>query len=130
MRIRSRNKVSTNFSSSSMTDLVFLLLIFFMLLSTLVTQNAMKLNLPSSTRDKQPARKVVLSINADLQYFINQENVQFSEIEGRLASLLGNEEQKAILLEMDKTVAVDEMIKVMTIAKDNGIKVALATEAR
>ncbi len=130
MRIRSRNKVSTNFSSSSMTDLVFLLLIFFMLLSTLVTQNAMKLNLPSSTHDKQPARKVVVSVNADLQYFINQENVPFSEIEGRLESLLGNEEQKAILLEMDKTVAVDEMIKVMTIAKENGIKVALATEAR
>jgi len=130
MGIRTRNKVSTNFSMSSMTDLVFLLLIFFILLSTLVSQNALNLHLPQSTKTKHQKSNVVVSVNENIEYFVNQQKVAFDEIESRVIALLQNKDKKAFLLEMDKTVPVDEMVKIMTIAKKHDIKVALATEAR
>ena len=76
MALKSKNKVSAEFSMSSMTDIVFLLLLFFMLTSTLVTTNALDLVLPNSTAQTVKKQRVSVSINENLEYFIDKETLE------------------------------------------------------
>lgn len=127
MAIRSRNKVSANFNMSSMTDIVFLLLIFFMLTSTLVSPNALKLLLPSSTSKTLAKQTVSISITKELEYYINEDPVQFEFIEPMLIKTLSGDVDGSIILHVDKTIAVEEAVKIMDIANRNKFKLVLAT---
>lgn len=116
---------------SSMTDIVFLLLIFFMVTSTLIAPNALKLLLPQSNNQTQAKPITTISITADLQYFVNDggkvTRVQFSEIEPFLQNSLTEEEEIYISLHADKTVPIEEVVKIMNIARNNKYKMILAT---
>ncbi|MBR9831753.1 ExbD/TolR family protein [Acidiluteibacter ferrifornacis] len=127
MAIRSRNKVSANFNMSSMTDIVFLLLIFFMLTSTLVSPNALKLLLPSSSSKTLAKQTVSISITKELEYYINEDPVQFEFIEPMLIKTLSGDVDGSIILHVDKTIAVEEAVKIMDIANRNKFKLVLAT---
>jgi len=127
MALRSRNKVSADFNMSSMTDIVFLLLIFFMLTSTLVSPNALKLLLPSSKARTLEKQTVSVSITKNIDFFINENKVQEANIERELKLLLDNIDEAAIILHTDKTVAIEHVVKVMDIAYRNKYKIVLAT---
>ena len=75
MSLKSQNQINPNFSMSSMTDVVFLLLIFFMLTSTLVTTNALKITLPTSSAEPIKQQTISISITEDLRYFINNDPI-------------------------------------------------------
>ena len=129
MALRSRNKVSPNFNMSSMTDIVFLLLIFFMLTSTLVSPNALKLLLPSSEeKTVETPRTISISITKDIQFYINEKLIAESAIEQELKLLISNEQEPAIILHTDKSVAIEHVVKVMDIAYRNKYKIVLATK--
>lgn len=128
MAIRSRNKVSANFNMSSMTDIVFLLLIFFMLTSTLVSPNALKLLLPSSSSKTLTKQTVSLSITKELDYYIDEQQVQFEFIEPLILQKLAGDIDGSVILHVDKTIAVEEAVKVMDIANRNKFKLVLATK--
>ena len=98
MALRSRNKVSANFNMSSMTDIVFLLLIFFMLTSTLVSPNALKLLLPSSKAKTLEKQTISISITKDIDFYINEQKVTAASIEQELKLLINNEVEPAIIL--------------------------------
>ena len=83
MNLRGRNKVNPNFNMSSMTDIVFLLLIFFMLTSTLVSPNALKLLLPSSKAKTLEKQTISISINKDIHFYINENRVEESNLDGK-----------------------------------------------
>jgi biopolymer transport protein ExbD len=131
MALKRRNKVEVSFSMASMTDIVFLLLLFFMITSTQVAPNALKLLLPQS--DNQTIAKAIttISITADLKYFINQDGdlkrVELSDIEPFLNKVLKQNEETYIALHADKTVPIEYVVKIMNIAKRNEIKMILAT---
>ena len=127
MSLRSRNKVSANFNMSSMTDIVFLLLIFFMLTSTLVSPNALKLLLPSSKAKTLEKQTISISITKDIDFYINEQKVTATSIEQELKLLINNEVEPAIILHTDKTVAIEHVVKVMDIAYRNKYKIVLAT---
>ena len=127
MGLRSRNKVSANFNMSSMTDIVFLLLIFFMLTSTLVSPNALKLLLPSSKAKTLEKQTISISITKDIDFYINKNKVTAESIEQELKLLINNETEPAIILHTDKTVAIEHVVKVMDIAYRNKYKIVLAT---
>jgi biopolymer transport protein ExbD len=127
MALRSRNKVSANFNMSSMTDIVFLLLIFFMLTSTLVSPNALKLLLPSSKAKTLEKQTISISITKDIDFYINEQKVTATSIEQELKLLINNEVEPAIILHTDKTVAIEHVVKVMDIAYRNKYKIVLAT---
>ena len=127
MGLRSRNKVSANFNMSSMTDIVFLLLIFFMLTSTLVSPNALKLLLPSSKAKTLEKQTISISITKDIDFYINENKVTAASIEQELKLLISNEKEPAIILHTDKTVAIEHIVKVMDIAYRNKYKIVLAT---
>ena len=128
MALRSRNKVSPNFNMSSMTDIVFLLLIFFMLTSTLVSPNALKLLLPSSNEKTLEKQTISISITKDIQFYINEKPIAESAIEQELKLLISNEQEPGIILHTDKSVAIEHVVKIMDIAYSNEYKIVLATK--
>jgi len=130
MALKSRNKVSAVFSMSSMTDIVFLLLIFFMLTSTLVTTNALDLVLPNSTAQTVKKQRVSVSINENLDYYVDKEQVELQYIESLLIDKLSGQDEKVVVLRVDKTVAIEHAVEVMDIAYRNKFKIVLATQQK
>ena len=128
MALKSRNKVSPNFNMSSMTDIVFLLLIFFMLTSTLVSPNALKLLLPNSKSKTLEKQTISVSIDKDLDFYINENQVIESNLENELKQVLSQQQEPAIILHADKTVDIEHVVKVMDIAYRNKYKIVLATK--
>ena len=141
-----QNKIDTTFSATSMSDLVFLLLIFFMLTSTMVSPNAINLVLPKSTADKQLVTKdVEVYINEDLLYFVNPEgsNAQPTPYEELLpalqnAILQDTSDNHSIILRADKSVPVENVVALMDVLnelnenfpEEERYKMVLATEAK
>ena len=113
-----------------MTDIVFLLLIFFMLTSTLVSPNALKLLLPSSKAKTLEKQTISISITKDIAFYINENEVSENTIEQELKLLLNNEQEPAIILHADKTVAIEHVVKIMDIAYRNKYKIVLATTSK
>jgi biopolymer transport protein ExbD len=123
MAIKKRNKITTEFSMASMTDIVFLLLLFFMLTSTLVTTNALDLLLPNSKVVKTKENPAVsVSITKSLEYFIDREPVAPEFIEAMLLKKLGTEQQPSIVLRVEQSVPIEHAVFVMDIANQNKIK--------
>ena len=114
------------FNMASMTDIVFLLLIFFMLASTLVTTNAIDIILPKASGKTENKKSVSVSIKKDLTYYIDQKRVGESVLENELVALLSDEAKPTIVLRAEKSVPVDNVVKVMDIANRNKFKVILA----
>lgn len=132
MALRSRNKINAAFSMASMTDIVFLLLIFFMVTSTLVAPNALKLLLPQSNNQTAAKPITTISITKDLRYYINEEGdlkrVEFNEIEPFLQNRYGiGNDDIFISLHAEKSVPWDEVVKIMNIARKNKYKLIAAT---
>jgi len=130
MALRSRNKVSPDFNMSSMTDIVFLLLIFFMLTSTLVSPNALKLLLPNSKSKTLEKQTVSVSITKDIDFFINENQITEEQLEKQLILILEGSNEPGIILHADKSVDIEHVVKVMDIAYRNKYKIVLATKAR
>lgn len=130
MALKRSNKLSAAFSMSSMTDIIFLLLIFFMLTSTLVHPNALKLLLPQSSNQTSAKPNTSVSITKDLRYYVETKRVEFSELEPMLQAKLGEQPDLYIALHVDETVPMKEVVKVMNIAKKNKYKLILATRAK
>ena len=128
MALRSRNKVTPNFNMSSMTDIVFLLLIFFMLTSTLVSPNALKLLLPNSKSKTLEKQTISISIDKNINFYIDENQVDINELEKRLINILSSEQEPAIILHSDKSVEIEHVVKIMDIAYRNNFKIVLATD--
>ncbi|MBC3759506.1 MULTISPECIES: ExbD/TolR family protein [Hyunsoonleella] len=128
MNFRGRNKVTPEFNMSSMTDIVFLLLIFFMIASTLVTTNAIDILLPKASGKTENKKSVAVSIKKDLTYYIDQKRVGVSVLENELMAALSNQDKPTIVLRAEKSVPVENVVKVMDIANRNKFKVILAVK--
>ena len=128
MGLRSRNKVNPNFNMSSMTDIVFLLLIFFMLTSTLVSPNALKLLLPNSQSKTLEKQTISISITKNIEFYINENSTPENMIEKELKLLINNELEPGIILHSDKSVPIEHVVKIMDIAYRNKYKIVLATQ--
>lgn len=127
MAIKRGSKVDKSYSAASMTDLMFLLLIFMLISTTLINPNALKLMLPKSANQLKEKPYTTVSITKDLQFYVEMEPVPFDRLESALRQKLDGVEKPAISLHCDKTVPIDEVVKVMNIAKDNKYTLTLAT---
>jgi biopolymer transport protein ExbD len=113
MAIRMRNKRDTNFSMASMSDLVFLLLIFFMLTSTLVAPNAIKLLLPSSNSKTMSKQSVTVYVNKDRNIYVEERRVDPANLENIIYSQIRDENAASVVLRTDKTVPVQDIVTVI-----------------
>ena len=130
MALSSRNKISVNFSSVGMTDVVFNLLIFFMLTSTLVHPNAIKLLLPKGTIQTSAKPQTTVSITSDLKLFVETQQINFEDLEGILKQKLGAKPETFISLHADKSVPFENVVKVLNIAQANNYKLIIATSPK
>ncbi|MBP5676275.1 MAG: biopolymer transporter ExbD [Bacteroidales bacterium] len=134
MALKRNTKVDASFSVSSMTDIVFLLLIFFLVTSTLINPNALKLLLPKSTGQVSAKATVSVSIkdwgDDTYTYHVNgnEDPASYAEVEDELIGLLSQEEDPTFSIYSDQSVPVGEVVQIMNIAKRNHYKVILATQ--
>ena len=110
MAIKTRNKINSEFSTASMSDLVFLLLIFFMLTSTLVSPNAIKLLLPSSSSKTMAKQTLTVYIDAEYNYFVEEIPVNPEFLVETLAAKLQGETDASVVLRADQTVPVQYVV--------------------
>ena len=130
MNLRGRNKVNPNFNMSSMTDIVFLLLIFFMLTSTLVTVSAIDVLLPKAGGKTENKTSVAVTITNTSVYYINQTKVADANLENALLTATGSDKQKTVVIRGDKNVPYQKVMKVIDIANRNKLKMILAVSSK
>lgn len=127
MNFKSKHKVNASFSMSSMTDIIFLLLIFFMLTSSFITPSGLPVNLPSSKSSEIVMQKVSVTITKDLTYFVNNKKISRSSLESTLRQSL-NGEEGILVLHCDASVPVEHLVEVAGIATALKAKVSIATK--
>lgn len=131
MNIRGRNKISAEFNMSSMTDIIFLLLIFFIIaMTTMASTNALDLVLPTSDGKSDEIETVAVSIDENINFFVDQQHLSTDQIEVALAEKLADQPQKNIVLHVAKGVAIEEAVFIMDIAYRNNYNVVLAVEPK
>ena len=128
MKFTSKNKPDPTFNMSSMTDMVFLLLIFFMLTSNFVTPSGLPINVPSSKISKKVIPKVNVSVTKDLNYYINEVQVPYNRLEEELRTVLGSVKEGVVVLSVDKDVPVQYLVNVASIASKLKAKVSISTK--
>ncbi|MBZ9632105.1 biopolymer transporter ExbD [Salegentibacter sp. LM13S] len=128
MNLRGRNKVSPEFSMSSMTDIVFLLLIFFMLTSPVITPEALDLILPKAKGKTTSVQNVAVSITKDLQFYVDDERISQAALESTLRTKLAGKEKPTIVLRADEGVPIEKAVNVMDIANRNSYRIVLAVK--
>ena len=130
MNLRGRNKVDPTFNMSSMTDIVFLLLIFFMLTSTLVTVSAIDVLLPKAGGKTENSTSVAVTITNTALFYIDKKKVNASNLEAEMMRKVGVEKQKTVIIRADKEVAYKNVTKVIDIANRNKLKMILAVKGK
>lgn len=132
MDLRPRNRIDAGFSLSSMTDLVFLLLIFFVIVSTMISPTTIPVDLPISANKTKEKPRVGVRIDADSHFSVNNVLLQNPlDLEGRVKDAMREQkENAAILLHVDRTVPSGVTVSVMEIAKRNGWNVIMATRPK
>jgi biopolymer transport protein ExbD len=129
MNLKAKNKVEPLFSMASMTDLIFLLLVFFMLTSSFITPSGLPVNLPTSKPSKSELKKVSVTVTKDLQYYVNEKKVTKATLEGELKSRLTPGEG-SVVLHIDKDVPSEHLVFVAGIATSLEAKVVVATKPK
>ncbi len=128
MNFKNRNKVSPEFSMSSMTDIVFLLLIFFMLTSN--APNALDMILPKAKGKSTNTQNVSVSIKKNRTYYVNGKKTRANQIENTLKAVLSKKKKPTIMLRVEESVPIEKAVLVMDIANRNKYKVILAVRPK
>lgn len=128
MAIKSRMKLNKESGSSAQTDLMFLLLMFMLMATTLINPNALKLTLPKSSNQLKERPYTTVSIDQNLQFYLDGVGIPFSQLESALAATMATQEDKTISLHSDEGVPIGEVVKVMNIANRNQYRLILATQ--
>ena len=130
MKLRNKHKFSPEVSTSSMSDIMFFLMLFFLITSTLISPNVIKLTLPNS-KFNQTVRKteISVSINKDLKYYINNAEIPFSSLEQALNKEVTNKENVTVVVRCDNSIPVQNLVDLLQIGNKLKIKMILATKA-
>ena len=133
MNFRGGKKQDFEIFSNSFSDIMFFLMLFFLIVSTMITPGAIKLALPQANKspaiDKQP-EKIAISITKDLKYYINDKEVQFSQIEPELLKIKKGNKEAFAIVRCDNTIAVQSMVDVLQLGNKVGVKMVLATSKK
>ena len=130
MRFKGRNQIRPEFNMSSMTDVVFLLLIFFMIASTLAKQlNTIDVILPKADGKTENRNTIAVTITNSNQFYLNADRVSKRNLEQNLIDALTVMKTTSIVLRTEEKVAIDQVVYVMNIANKNGVKVVLAVDS-
>ena len=134
MKLQSRNKINTTFNMSSLSDVIFLLLIFFMLTSQLVSPNAIKILTPKASGQTRAPKTVVVSVTEDLSYFVDTKEVTYSQLRYEIKNTVESYKQKysipdpAVVLRVDSRLNVQDLVDVMKLGTEIKVRMILETK--
>jgi biopolymer transport protein ExbD len=129
MNLRKKHKDEGEVHTGPLNDILFILLLFFLIVSTLANPNVIKLSQPKSKSDTKSKQTVVVSIDANKQFYVGTNKVSLAELKSRLQPFLAKEpDQPAIVINADKSVPVEDVVAVMRVARDLGAKSVLAVD--
>jgi biopolymer transport protein ExbD len=130
MKFKTGQPALLRFETAAMTDIVFLLLIFFLLSSSFIVQTGIKVDLPAATSPQpQDSARIVLSVTQDEVVFVNEKKVRWSEIQTELESLLEVSDDKLVVVRGDRQLSLGKTVEVMDIARRSGaVRLAIAAD--
>jgi biopolymer transport protein ExbD len=130
MNLRRKSKITAEVATSSMNDIMFFLMLFFLIMSTLLNPNVIKLTLPNSKHNQTLRQKEVsISITKDLKYYIDNQEVPFAQIETYLAMELQKSKGLTVILRCDSSLPVQELVNILEIGNKLKVKMVLATKS-
>lgn len=128
MQLRRKSRMNSEVSTSSLSDIMFFLMLFFLIISTLVNPSVIKLMLPKSDAGKSVAKQTItLSVDAEKKYYINNSPVAYEQVESQLASQTAGMSDPTVLLRADNTLTVQTIVDLISIGNRLKIKMVLAT---
>jgi len=128
MKLRRQNKLIAEVATSSMNDIMFFLMLFFLIMSTLLNPNVIKLTLPNSKHSQAIHKKEIsLSITKDLQYFLENKPVAFDQLETEIQRSVASEQEATVILRCDNGLTIQDLVNVLEIGNKLKIKMILAT---
>ena len=131
MNLKGRKRPHAEIHTSAMNDIMFFLMLFFLIASTVTNPNVIKLMLPKSDSGQSVSKKTVtIAVTKDLEYFLDKQLVAPEELPGRLAAYKKQAAELTIVLYVDRTVAIQDVVQIMDIANKMSIKLVLATEPK
>lgn len=129
MNLRRRYREEAEVHTGPLNDILFILLLFFLIVSTLANPNVVKLSQPKSKSDTKSKQTVVVSIDANKQFYVGTTRVSMDELKTKLQPFLAKEtEQPSIVINADKTVPIDDVVAVMRVARELGARTVLAVD--
>lgn len=129
MKIRRRHREGTEVSTDSLNDIMFFLLIFFLIVSTLANPSVIKINLPNSKANQTIETKpIALVVTKDLQYYLNNKQVDVMNLEGELISAIKEMKEPTVILKVDNGLTVQDLVNVMQIGAKLKVKMVLGTK--
>lgn len=132
MNLRKRHsRAAAEINTSAMNDIMFFLLLFFLIASTVTNPNVVKLLLPKSSSGQSVSKKSVnVAVTKDLRYFVDKKEIKESELQATLLGFKSQTSELTIILSVDRTVAIQDVVQVMDIAQKLNIKMVLATQSK
>jgi biopolymer transport protein ExbD len=129
MQLRRKNKAGSEVSTSSLNDIMFFLLLFFLIASTMANPNVVKLLLPKAEGKPAMSKKpIMLSVNDKLEYYIEKEPVSKDQLQTKLESKIRNLTDPVVVVSIDRTLKVQDLVDLLEIGNKLNIKMVLATD--
>jgi biopolymer transport protein ExbD len=129
MDLRNKHREEGEVHTGPLNDILFILLLFFLIVSTMANPNVIRLSQPKSKTDTKSKQTVVVSIDANKQFYVVTIKVSVTDLKARLAPFLAKErDQPSIVINADKTVPIDDVVAVMRVARELGAKTVLAVD--
>lgn len=130
MGLKTRNKVDPAFSMSSLADIIFLLLIFFLITSKMVTPNALPVKRPTSSQTTSVTPSARITVNDQLQYFVDGKEVMFPELGAAVERAIAGKEKPVVVLDMDKSNSIDKLVELYDLASELQFELVLSTDPK
>ena len=130
MKLRRKPRFSAEVSTASMNDIMFFLMLFFLIMSTLLNPSIINLTLPNSKNvEKKYKKEITISVTKDLKYYVNNTEIQFENLEGVLTAELKKTQDATVILRVDNVLTVQDLVNVLQIGNKLKVKMILATKA-
>ena len=130
MQLRKKSKEAVEVSTESLNDIMFFLLLFFLIISTLVNPSVIKLTLPNSTakvvENKQP---IIVSVDKDLKYYVNNVPISFDQLESAISIKMQQVKDASVVLRVDNALSVQDLVDILQIGSRLKVKMVLATKS-
>lgn len=131
MAIKRNKRFHAEVATSSLSDIMFFLLLFFLIISTLANPNVIRMTLPKSkTNEKTNKQLITLSVTDEKRYFIDKEEVLLDQLETRLLELMDPEKQQTVVIRIPATLQVQDLVDVLQIGVKNKLKFVIATSPK